>query len=279
MTARFQAEQARLAAYLRTPATAPPPMSSERAAVYADPVYRNLEGVLSSGFPVLKRLSSDAEWTTRVRAFLHDHRCTPAEFHRAAGCFVDHCLTRAHSGTEYDGRVAELAHYEWVEMVLAIAADRVDFSIAPQPDTLLTLSPLAAVLTYRYPVHRWSAPQHLMEGSPEPSFFVVRRQRDDRVRFMAVNALSWELLERLRLSPAAGWSGAVEAFAMRYPHLATALVEQSAALKQQFIDADVLVPSAALRDVPYFDDEDPHLRLPLALALALAQRNTDIVLI
>lgn len=264
MTTALQAHQRRLASYLRAPDACPAPMPPERAAVYADLIYRNLEGLLSSGFPVLKRLTPAADWAARVRAFLHDHRCAPAEFHRAAGCFVDYCLARAQGDNAVEWRVAELAHYEWVELVLAIAADQVDFTVPADADTRWTLSPLAAVLAYRHPVHRWSTPEDLRAGAETPSFFVVRRQRDDRVRFMAINALSWELLERLRLAPDSGWPGAVAKLAAHYPMLASALAEQSPALLRQFIDADVLVPAAALRPVPTFADEDPHLRLPLA---------------
>lgn len=268
MSTSTQSLQAQLAAYLRAPEEVAPPLPTERAAVYADLVYRNLEGLLSSTFPVLKRLEAADAWERRVRRFLLVHRCGPAEFHRAAGCFVDHCLDRARAGDEADWRVAELAHYEWVEMVLAIAADQVDFScaraeIGAKPEPVWMLSPLAAVLAYRYPVHRFAQPDDLHTAAAAPSFLLVRRCRDERVRFMALTALSWALLEHLRLTPDGGWEGAVAGWSARNPALAAAIREQSPALQQQFVAADVLVPAQAVSATPHFVEEDPHGRMPL----------------
>lgn len=261
----FEAVQRQFIAHLRDPEGAPAAgMPAERAKVYESLIYGNIDSVLRSGFPVLRGLDDDARWHQRVRAFLREHRCTPAEFHRVAGCFVD--FVHAHPRAVPDDWpfLAELAHYEWVEMALAIAPDQVDWQAAADDanETEWVMSPLAAVLAYCAPVHS-IGPGVLPEIAPQPeTFLAVRRNRHDGVQFMQLNALTYQLLAWMRGNDEATVTEAVEAFCEALPALAEPLRAQAPGLIAHLRDSDVLVPRHAVRKLPVFPEARPEQRLP-----------------
>jgi hypothetical protein len=103
------------------------------------------------------------------------------------------------------GFLLELAHYEWVEMALALdERDPADIMADPEGDLLNgipVLSPLAWALSYRYPVHR-IRPGYQPDDPPDiPTHILVYRNRQDEVKFMKLNDVSRHLLELLKESP------------------------------------------------------------------------------
>ncbi|MFT7176490.1 MAG: hypothetical protein ACJAUG_002496 [Halioglobus sp.] len=97
--------------------------------------------------------------------------------------------------------MAELAHYEWVELALDVSQDEID-SAAVDVDVdpleaVPVLSPVAWVLSYRYPVHKIGAAYQPNEPT-DPTFLAVYRDRSDSVKFMELNAAAARLLELVR---------------------------------------------------------------------------------
>jgi len=200
--ASLRDSQLQMASYLRDPLSAPPPggVEARRLKVYRELVYNNVEGFISGGFPVLRSLYDEAQWEELVRAFLNGHRCSTPYFLEISQEFIEYLL-ETHKPRACDPPfMAELAHYEWVELALDVAetelpdAQEVDDIAA----AVLSLSPLAWVLAYQYPVHRLG-PGYRPDCAPEtPTYLVVYRDREDEVRFMEINASTARLLELLR---------------------------------------------------------------------------------
>jgi hypothetical protein len=92
--------------------------------------------------------------------------------------------------------MAELAHYEWVELALDVSQDvLLDLAVPEQVlDAVVYLSPLALSLSYRFPVHR-IGPGFRPEEAEDPVYLVVYRNEADKVRFMEVNATTSRLLQ------------------------------------------------------------------------------------
>jgi uncharacterized protein len=198
--AELRASQLALAGYLRNPAAVAPPAGVEprRLKIYQDLIYNTIEGFISSGFPVLRSLYSDSPWHALVRQFIDGHRCHTPYFLEISQEFLRFLLERQQPAPEDPPFIAELAHYEWVELALSVAEEDVP---APGPgrdplSAIPRLSPLAWVLAYRYPVHRIGA--DFRPSEPEPVYLVVYRDRDDAVRFMVLNAATARLLELVR---------------------------------------------------------------------------------
>ena len=67
--AETQALQYRFTAHLRDPEHAPVPagIEDQRMGVYRELVYANMEGFISSNFPVIRTLYDDADWESLAR--------------------------------------------------------------------------------------------------------------------------------------------------------------------------------------------------------------------
>jgi hypothetical protein len=199
--------QRRFAAHIRDPATSPAPAGIEdrRLQVYRELFFNNVAGLLAGNFPVLHRVLGPDRWQQLVRDFYRDHRCHTPLFHEISQEFLAY-LGEERAGNDGDPSfIFELAHYEWVELALSLDESELETERVDPGGDLMTgvpvLSPLAWPLVYRFPVHQLSPGFQPGEPPPEPSFFVACRDRDDKVRFLAVNAVTLRLVERLQQHP------------------------------------------------------------------------------
>lgn len=209
---RLRTQQLAFAAHLRDPQHAPAPAGIEdrRLAVYRELFYNSLEGILAGQFPVLRRLRGDAFWHGLVRDFYREHRCHTPLFTAIGEEFILYLQRRQQEGRGDPAFLAELAHYEWVEMALALEEAEPE-ALAADPhgellDGVPVLSPLAWPLAYRFPVH-CIRPDHQPEQPPEvPTFLLVLREPSGQVGFKAIDATGYRLLQRLADNPS-GLSG------------------------------------------------------------------------
>ncbi|MCB1848341.1 MAG: putative DNA-binding domain-containing protein [Halieaceae bacterium] len=193
--------QLAMAGYLRDPAATPPPRGVEqrRLDIYQRLVYNNIEGFISKGFPVLRSLYGDDDWQQLVRGFIQAHRCSTPYFMEISQEFLQYLLQEYQLRDLDPPFMAELAHYEWVELALDVAEEspppavQVDDPLAAVP----RLSPLAWLLSYRFPVHQ-IGPRNQPREEGEPTYLVVYRDREERVRFMELNAVTARLVELTR---------------------------------------------------------------------------------
>ncbi len=194
-------EQLQMAAYLRDPvkSPAPPGVEERRLKVYRDLIYNNVEGFISGGFPVLRSLYTDDQWAELVRLFMDRHRCRSPYFLEISQEFISFLMDE-HQLRECDPAfMTELAHYEWVELALDVSEEVIPEAIAATDleHSVIRLSPLAWVLSYQFPVHE-IGPGFRPEYADQPTFLVVYRNREDQVKFMALNGATARLLEMLR---------------------------------------------------------------------------------
>jgi hypothetical protein len=240
--------QMEMARYLRDPAVHPAPAGIEarRLKIYRDLVYNNIEGFISSGFPVLRSLYCDADWHALVQAFIDQHRCQTPYFLEISQEFLAF-LERAHQLRPCDPPfLYELAHYEWVELGLDVAERTLPEPVA-YDDIKLTvpeLSPLAWLLVYEFPVHM-IGPGYRPEIAEEPTCLVVYRDREDQVRFIAVNAAVARLLERVRDNTAGETAGQLlEALAVEMGAPPQSILEFGAEQLAEFVDLGVVLVRA-----------------------------------
>jgi hypothetical protein len=200
---RFIRKEFELAAHIRDPDHSPAPREFEerRIKIYRELFYNNIEGFLSGSFPVLRSITPDARWHAMVRDFFIKHRCQTPLFPQFSHEFLAYLQTERGCQEGDPPFLLELAHYEWVELALGIAEEEVSLvSADPNADLLSgepVLSPLAWVLSYRYPVHR-IAPEFQPEQPPEqPTHLLVYRDRQDKIGFLELNPATHRLLQLL----------------------------------------------------------------------------------
>lgn len=213
MSQGFRQRQYEVISYLRDPTCNPAPGAVEqrRLKVYEELFYNNIEGFLRGGFPVLYGiLDASGTWHALVRQFFASHNCQTPYFTDIAGEFVG-WLQADSAPSGYPGYTSELAHYEWMELVLAL-----EDAPAPPADLQDTgdimaqcpiLNPVSRTLHYQWPVTTLGRYNPDADTLSDVTHLLMYRDREYTVRFMSINLPTAELLDQLsqaRLHPQAG---------------------------------------------------------------------------
>jgi hypothetical protein len=247
--------QRQFAAHIRDPDRHPAPEGVEdrRMAIYRELFFNNMTSMLAGNFPVLHTLHSAEAWTALVRDFYARYRCQTPLFTEIAREFVRFLQRGREAGADDPPFIAELAHYEWIEMALELDEREVDDVPADREGDLLAgvpvLSPLACPLSYRYPVHRIGPDYRPTEPPAAATHLLVWRDRNDTVRFMTLNAVARLLLGYLQEDAGASGRQLLERIAAEIGHgKPDQVVENGARLLADLHARDVLLgtrPAAA----------------------------------
>lgn len=240
----FQETQLAFAQHLRAPDHYPAPtdMDDRRMGIYRELIYNNIESFIANVFPVLRSLLSDGYWHSMVRDFIHRHRCQTPYFLEISEEFLQY-LSQERGLCEGDPAfLLELAHYEWIELALDVSEASIPAASAYPEEPLLSkphVSPLAICLSYQYPVHKIS-PRY-QPSEPEPTRLVVYRNREDKVRFMAANAMTLRLMYLLQTDPQATLGDQLHLIATELQHYQPeVLFDEAQALIHELFTLDVI---------------------------------------
>lgn len=245
MTEQLRHQQFQLAAHLRDPEHNPPPPGIEerRLAIYRELFFNNVEGLLAGGFPVLRQTMGQDAWLQQVRRFYARHRCHTPLFAEVGAEFVAFLQQQGAEAGHQPPWLAELAHYEWVELALQI-----DDSALPAHDPLEAAgdhrgqhllqaipvwSPLAWPLAYRWPVPRIGPEHQPQSPPPAPTLLLVRRDRDQVIRFAELSPLVYRLIELLQPATLTGAQALQTLAAESGADDLAAFVEQGAAMLER----------------------------------------------
>jgi len=172
-------------------------IEQRRLAVYQRLLRNNIFRFIDSAFPVLKKLSSEKQWTETKERFFRRFSLQSPYFTGIARSFVDYLQ----SHDELFIFAAELAHYEWAELAVGQKPwleNYVPMTKALQRDSTIGLNPTALVSSYQYPVDEINTEFQPQEPLPEPRFLIVFRDNKDKVRFTRINAMTLLLLTELQ---------------------------------------------------------------------------------
>lgn len=198
---RFQYEFTR---HIRDPKAhaRPAGVPARRMRVYNELLYNNLEGFLLACFPILRRILGKRAWGKLVREFFAEHRCHTPFFRQIPDEFV-HYLQHTRGLRDTDPPfLLELAHYEWIELVLSVSNQNLDTRhIAADGDWLHArpaFNPVFALLAYHCPVHRIGPRFKPQEPGAAPTYLLVYRDTDFQVRFIELNPVAARLVSLLQ---------------------------------------------------------------------------------
>lgn len=222
MNVDFAAKQREFVAYIRDPEHQPAPtdVALPRIAMYRELLFNNIDNFLSSNFPVLRQLLDDGQWFALAQDFFARHQCTSPYFSEIPEEFIAFLQTERDHPDDF-AFLAELAHYEWVEMAVAVSNELTPYPINP-PDDLanctLVLSPVAWPLAYQYPVHKISPSFLPSEAPAQPSFLIVYRNTEDDVQFLEITPMTYRLLAIIQDNPEANASDCLAKIAAEMQH-------------------------------------------------------------
>lgn len=201
----FRARQLAFAAHLRDPAQPPPDgIETRRLALYRQLVVNNLDRALARAYPVLQRLLGEDAWAALVADYLARHRSPEPLFHRVAADFLGFLDAQRGPASGDPPWLQELAHYEWIELALALAEDPPAPPLNRHGDLLEgrpLLTAQCATLAYEWPVHRLAPDYRPAQPPSVPSYLVVFRDAAGAVQFLEVTAVTARLLTLIEEQP------------------------------------------------------------------------------
>lgn len=200
---KFQEQQYAFAAHIRDPQKAPAPEGIEdrRMAIYRELFFNNLKSLLSTMFPVLRKLHSDPHWSRLIRGFMQHHQAQTPYFLELPAEFLAFLQNEYEPGDDDFPFLVELAHYEYIELALSVSEETNDLEgVDPDADLLAGVpvkSVLAWVYAYQYPVHRISGEFLPDAPAEQPVYLAVYRDTEDKVGFLELNAVTAGLLNAI----------------------------------------------------------------------------------
>ncbi|GAA0792541.1 DNA-binding domain-containing protein [Marinobacterium sediminicola] len=242
--------QRRFAEQIRNPELSlPEGIEARRMQVYVELFFNNIAGFLEGAFPVYRSLCDDPFWQAEIRRFMQEYGSKSPLFRDLALAYRDYVENTRRPQPEDPPFLQELLHYEWVELALDIAEEDPFMDWPPatiNPDQLLrehpVVSPLAWSFGYQWPVHRINSSFCPDQPAEQPSWLLVYRNREDKVKFIELNALSARLLWLLNETPDLSGARALELIADELPQIPRETIIQGGLdLMQQFMRDDILL--------------------------------------
>lgn len=206
----FQQYQLEFASHIRNPQLHKRPhgVEARRMKVYNELLYNNLEGFLLACFPVLRQVLGKRKWAKLVRDFFSVHRSHTPFFRQIPDEFVHYLKNERGARAEDPAFLQDLAHYEWVELMLSVSGKEIDLTLIDPAGDLMggrpALNPLLSLQSYAYPVHRISPRFKPQTGEKEETHFAILRNIEDEVKFILLNPVTLRLLSLLQTSALSG---------------------------------------------------------------------------
>lgn len=161
--------------------------------LYQSLIFNNLKGFINQCLPVCQTLMTAEEWQALTLYFFQNGDLHSPYFTEINKHFVDFLYTLSaeqRASLNVPDYLADLAHYEWIELVLDIYPDTKVY--APlYPGYVLNIN--LKNLHYQWQVHRIS--EDNLPKEAEDTFLLVYRTPTHHIEFMEVNALTHLLIE------------------------------------------------------------------------------------
>lgn len=240
--------QTRFAAHIRDPQSVPAPggIEDRRMGIYRDLFFNNICNFISSNFPVLKTLYEESDWTNLCRDFYRDYRCHTPLFPELPREFLKYLQDHRQDHAGDPPFMLELAHYEWVELALALdETDLDDIQVNPTGDLMNGipfLSPLVWPLSYQFPVHRICVEFQPGTAPEKATHLLVWRQQGYQVKFMQLNEISMLLVQKLKEDTGSSGLELLKAVAKTIDHpKPEVVIEAGTALLQDLKEKQVIL--------------------------------------
>ena len=261
-TPYFQQLQEQFAAHIRDPENSPyapegeEPIEPRRLEAYQSLFFNNLASFFTQIFPVTVAILGEPRWQEIIREYMVKHDAKTPLFHELGEEFLLFLEGEFEPKESDPPFLLELAHYEWVELVLSISTEsgfeggekisKEDL----QWNRAYQLSPVAWPLAYDWPVHRVSSNYQPKQAPEEASTLLVYRTLDEgdavdtqpieKIDFIELAPLLYQFLTTLESVPSA--RVAFEEVAKSYDLPEDQLQEFAEQTLQELVSLNILRP-------------------------------------
>ncbi len=199
----FQSVQRQFLAHCRNPVqhAVPVGFAPQGAAIYVDLLYNKFNESLELCFPVTRALLGETAWQHLLKAFIAQHRCLSPYYRQIPDEFIAYLQTEwvNNHDTPY---LLELAHFEWIELALAIAdtepVKAFDGVVNDWLNCRPVFAPVLQLLHYAYPVQRINEAYQPTTPPEQTTAILGFRDRDDVVQFIELNPATARLVDILQ---------------------------------------------------------------------------------
>ncbi|GIU15425.1 MULTISPECIES: DUF2063 domain-containing protein [unclassified Shewanella] len=215
---------------IKDPSRLPPEgIEARRMKIYRELFFNNIDGFISNAFPVLKSLYKQQDWLDLVQKFFVTHDCHTPIFLEISQEFLVFLQTE-YEATELDPPfMLELAHYEWLELVVAVAQDSAQQRLIAPSDIetkKLCVAATAQVAQYAYDVQHISPDYRPQEAASEPQCFCIYRDADDEVSFLNLNPLTAQVLAYMAQHESVDYQELVTWLLQTFTHIQADVLQQ-----------------------------------------------------
>jgi hypothetical protein len=175
--------------------------------IYAGLIFNNINSALQSCFPICYSISEFDYWDDLVHAFIEEYTCASPMFRDIPEQFLEWLNKKNHSKKVKQVLpiyFTSFAHYEWVEMAIAIAPDNNYNQEIKQVinkhdwlNTNLVLSDAWTIVDYYYDVHLITKEYQPKVKKKQANYYLIFRNADGGVKFTLLNSLSVNLISML----------------------------------------------------------------------------------
>lgn len=248
MILEFQEYQAQFSAHIRNPKQHKKPAGviDSRMAVYREIVFNNIFASISACFPVCRQIFGARAWRKLVRHFFSEHGSDTPFFREIPAQFLKHLDTQPVAE-----HLKQLAHYEWAELHLSTmdvdpsSNEHTEIPPFSMPCDLLNerpvLNPAHLLLAYDYPVHMLTKRHKTAE--PDPTHILMYRNDAFDIKFIVLNAITYQLLSMLQQQAISGKQALLEiAQTLNHPQPET-IVKFGQQILQDLLEQGAIVSS------------------------------------
>lgn len=189
----FQRMQYAFAGWIRNPDPDKTPQNIERRRmnVYRELFLGNVSAFIENAFPVAGAALGSDVWQSLIQTFFAEHQAKSPFFREIPLEFMTWLQENPQTLEKLPPWLMELLHYEWLELEISTRDGDGDngwpenFADTPPEATKpVTLSPYYEMAAYQFPVQTISADNRPDTPPETPTFLMVYRRRDHKVRFM-----------------------------------------------------------------------------------------------
>ncbi len=199
----FQDLQRQFLAHLRNPEQQPLPTGFDQqgSALYVDLLYNKFNDSLTTCCPFTYAILGETAWQELLNDFIAGHRCLSPYYRQIPDEFVQY-LQNERQVTDDLPFLAELVHFEWIEMALSIAETEPVvteiLSDAQLMEAELVFTPVIRLLHYIWPVQQINRAYQPDEPPAVATHILGFRDAADQVQFIALNPATASLVLQLQ---------------------------------------------------------------------------------
>lgn len=212
--------------------------------LYRHLVYENNLALIKNSFAASWPFLPTSEWQELTQEFLIYERSPTPYFHQVGHIFLEFLLTRPELWKHLCPFLAELMHFEFAEVSLAIAADEHPFKnelALSFSDTTLGISGLAWPLLYEYPVHRILSSGEALPVTEFPVCLLLWRNGDYVVHRCELTPLAFAVVEILQAKKGITGEQILQNLYEKLPHLEMDYLLQQGRATLQYLWAEKII--------------------------------------